>query len=201
MKTILLTLAMIAAVAPLSAQEETSESPVAAHTIRSAFDNMINESNNYQDFKVVKRRKLDSFIQEVSDSLKLADERLAVESKAKNTALEEVLKLQSELEKSRSEVAQAQENRDTITSAGMQMGKESFSALMWGLVIGLAAALLFVLFRNRSASSDTKDLRHRLGDIEEQLAQTKKKSLEREQELKREVQDYVNRLDALKPPR
>jgi hypothetical protein len=40
-----------------------------------------------------------------------------------------------------------------------------------------------------------------LSDLEEELSSTKKKALEKEQELKREMQDYINQLEALKPPR
>jgi hypothetical protein len=202
MKKVLFTLALFGlSTFSSQAQDDTTAAATEVHTIQSTFDNIIKESNNYQDFKVVQRRKLDAFIKEVNDSLNLAKVHLAQEAKVKGEAQDQVLKLRKDLEKAQAQVTQAENARDRITSAGMQMEKESFSALMWGIVIALGLALALVLFKSQSASSGQKDLRHRLTNIEEQLSQTKKKALEREQELKREVQDYVNKLEALKPPR
>ena len=134
-------------------------------------------------------------------SLKLPPQSRRRKKKCPLPKLLHLLSLLKDLEKAQAQVTQAENARDRITSAGMQMEKESFSALMWGIVIALGLALALVLFKSQSASSGQKDLRHRLTNIEEQLSQTKKKALEREQELKREVQDYVNKLEALKPPR
>ena len=202
MKKVLFTLALFG-LSTFSSQalDDTTAAATEVHTIQSTFDNIIKESNKYQDYKVVQRRKLDAFIKEVNDSLNLAKVHLAQEAKVKGEAQDQVLKLRKDLEKAQAQVTQAENARDRITSAGMQMEKESFSALMWGIVIALGLALALVLFKSQSASSGQKDLRHRLTNIEEQLSQTKKKALEREQELKREVQDYVNKLEALKPPR
>jgi uncharacterized protein YlxW (UPF0749 family) len=202
MKKVLFTLALFGlSTFSSQAQDDTTAAATEVHTIQSTFDNIIKESNKYQDYKVVQRRKLDAFIKEVNDSLNLAKVHLAQEAKVKGEAQDQVLKLRKDLEKAQAQVTQAENARDRITSAGMQMEKESFSALMWGIVIALGLALALVLFKSQSASSGQKDLRHRLTNIEEQLSQTKKKALEREQELKREVQDYVNKLEALKPPR
>lgn len=202
MKKVLFTLALFGlSTFSSQAQDDTTAAATEVHTIQSTFDNIIKESNKYQDFKVVQIRKLDAFIKEVNDSLNLAKVHLAQEAKVKGEAQDQVLKLRKDLEKAQAQVTQAENARDRITSAGMQMEKESFSALMWGIVIALGLALALVLFKSQSASSGQKDLRHRLTNIEEQLSQTKKKALEREQELKREVQDYVNKLEALKPPR
>jgi uncharacterized protein YlxW (UPF0749 family) len=105
------------------------------------------------------------------------------------------------LQETRLQVSQAEEGRDSISSAGMTMEKSNFSAMMWSLVILLAAALVFILFRTKAISSTYKTQLKRLNEVEDELGQSKKKFLEREQELKREIQDYVNKLDSMTPPR
>jgi hypothetical protein len=185
----------------LSAQEPTTPEAEAPRTLQAEYENLLKTSNNYQDFEVIKRTRMESFFREIKDSLKLADDKLLKEIKTKNEFEAQVMKLSKELEETRMQVSQAQEDRDSITSAGMTMEKGSFSTLMWSLVIILAAALLFVLFRTKAINATYRAQLKRLNEVEEELGQSKKKFLEREQELKREIQDYVNKLDSMTPPR
>jgi len=201
MTRILITTVLLSISLSHAAQDSPAAVNSETHTVRTSFDEMLRQSNMYQDFKVIKRTRLDEFILEVSDSLKAADVQLQTEVRAKQNYQSQVGKLQTELEESRKAITQAEKGKDSIISAGMSMDKKSFSTLMWSLVIGLGALLTIVLIRSRSASSGQKELRHRLTEVEEYLNSSKKKALEREQELKREIQDYVNRLEALKPPR
>jgi len=201
MTRILITTVLLSISLSHAAQDSPAAVTSETHTVRTSFDEMLRQSNMYQDFKVIKRTRLDEFILEVSDSLKAADVQLQTEVRAKQNYQSQVGKLQTELEESRKAITQAEKGKDSIISAGMSMDKKSFSTLMWSLVIGLGALLTIVLIRSRSASSGQKELRHRLTEVEEYLNSSKKKALEREQELKREIQDYVNRLEALKPPR
>jgi len=201
MTRILITTVLLSISLSHAAQDSPAAVNSETHTVRTSFDEMLRQSNMYQDFKVIKRTRLDEFILEVSDSLKAADVQLQTEVRAKQNYQSQVGKLQTELEESRKAITQAEKGKDSIISAGMSMDKNSFSTLMWSLVIGLGALLTIVLIRSRSASSGQKELRHRLTEVEEYLNSSKKKALEREQELKREIQDYVNRLEALKPPR
>lgn len=185
----------------ITAQTEAQTETNAPKTIRSTFDDMLNKSNRYQDFKVVKRVYLDSFIKEVQDSLDLKDKNYANEIKAKNDALAEVAGLKETIAKGELRITELEGQRDGIETVGMQMDKGTFSTMMWIAVLGLLGLLVALFLRNKSIASSQRGIKNNLNDLEEELSQVKKKALEREQELKREVQDYVNKLEAMGPPK
>lgn len=201
MKTILILPILLFSSITLIAQETGNADTEAPRTLQGEYTNLLKTSNNYQDFEVVKKTRLDAFFKEIKDSLKLSEDRLLKEIKTKDAFESQLMKLSKELEETRLQVSQAEEGRDSISSAGMTMEKSNFSALMWSLVILLAAALVFILLRTKAISSTYKTQLKRLNEVEDELGQSKKKFLEREQELKREIQDYVNKLDSMTPPR
>lgn len=162
---------------------------------------MLANSNRYQDFKVVKRVALDRFIIEVQDSLDHLESTIAQGLK-ENTALnQEVSKLNSTIETKDASISSLEGQRDNIESAGMNVDKNTFSTAMWIAVLVLLGLLVAMFLRARAISSSQQTLKANLRNLEEDLSGTKKKALEREQELKREVQDYINKIEAMGPPR
>ncbi|NNK81186.1 MAG: hypothetical protein HKO93_06785, partial [Flavobacteriales bacterium] len=170
-------------------------------TIKSTFDKMLQESNRYQDFKVVKRGKLDAFIIEVQDSLDVLQERIRSQVKAKSDLESQVSSLNQEIANGKARISELEGQRDSISTLGMEVNKSTFSTFMWIAVLTLLGLLVAVFLRNKSIAMSQKAVKANLSDLEDELSMTKKKALEREQELKREVQDYVNKIEAMGPPR
>ena len=178
------------------ASEETS-----AHTIKSSYDDMLDKSNRYQEFKVVKRTRLASFITEVQDSLDVIQKRFQNEVRAKKNLETEVASLNETISAGNNKVSELESQRDSISTLGMDVNKSAFATGMWITVLALLGLLIALFLRNKSMAFSQKAVRANLNDIEDELSVTKKKALEREQELKREVQDYVNKIEAMGPPR
>lgn len=176
-------------------------SPPQPKTIKGKFDAMLARSNRYQDFKVVKITALNNFIVEVQDSLKAGRAQYVSEIQKVNSLNKQVATLQDTISTKDNTISALTEQRDGISTAGMNMDKGTFSTLMWVAVFSLLGLLLLLLFRNKSISSSQKSLKASLAEMDEDLSSTKKRALEREQELKREVQDYINKLEAMGPPR
>ena len=171
------------------------------NTLRGNFDKMLKESNRYQDFKVVKRVKLDAFIRQVEDTLALRADEMTREVKAAEELRVQLASLREEKATLETEVGRLNDEKDGIQTLGMSMDKGSFATMMWFLVIAFAGIGVFLVLRLKTNSSAQSRIKKHLSDLEEELSSTKKKALEKEQELKREMQDYINQLEALKPPR
>ena len=182
-----------------NAQVETEEQ--GPKTIRSTFDDMLNASNRYQDFKVVKRVKLDAFMREVQDSLDVLQKKFNDEAKTTASLESQINQLNATIQERESNIQALEGQRDGISSMGMSFNKKTFSTAMWVAVLALLGLLVVVFLRNKSISMSHKAIKANLRDLEDELTATKKKALEREQELKREIQDYVNKLEAMGPPR
>lgn len=171
------------------------------HTVKSSFEKMLSRSNRYQDFKVVKITTLNQFIIEVQDSLDVNQKKYNQEVADKKRFMAQVETLNDTIVAKDIHVASLISQRDTIETAGMNMDKGAFSTAMWVALLTLIGLLVALLVRNKAISSSQKHIRNSLSEMEIDLTTVKKKALEREQELKREVQDYVNKIEAMGPPR
>jgi hypothetical protein len=171
------------------------------HTVKSSFEEMLSRSNRYQEFKVVKITSLNQFIVEVQDSLNIIQKKYNQEVADKKNYMAQVETLNDTIATKDSRVANLISQRDNIETAGMNMDKGSFSTAMWIALLTLIGLLIALFLRNKAIASSQKHIRNNLSEMETELATVKKRALEREQELKREVQDYVNKLEAMGPPR
>jgi len=183
----------------LVAQEPVEES--GPKTIQSSFNEMMAKSNRYQDFKVVKRTKLEAFMREVQDSLNVHQQNFKADAQTKSNLQKEIDKLNGTIIQGESMVSQLEGQRDNIESLGMNFQKGSFATGMWIAVLALLGLLIALFLRNKSIAISQRNVKSSLSEIENELTAVKKKALEREQELKREVQDYVNKIEAMGPPR
>jgi len=196
-----LTIALLIISFSLMSQVADPATPEVPKTLRGSFDQMVSTSNNYQEFKVVKRTKLNAFIREVQDSINIVQKDLNAEIKNTRGLRSEVKTLNDTIANKENQILQLSADRDNINTVGMSMNKESFSTAMWVALMALLGLLIVLFFRSKSVSSTLRSTKGSLGEMEAELATVKKKALEREQELKREVQNYVNKIEAMGPPR
>ena len=75
----------------------------------------------------------------------------------------------------------------------MPMTKASYNSLLWTIIFGLVALLLFFIFRFKSSNTITVQSKNLLNDTEKEFETYKAKALEREQKVRRELQDELNK--------
>lgn len=161
--------------------------------LQQQFDEMLDASNRYQEFKVVRQEFLNAFMVNVSDSISGYTERIAdLET--------EMADLRSQIEANSSEVAdrdatitELNKELDSVSLLGMQLSKGTYSLIMWSLVIGLLIALLVALASTRIAAAANTELKRERDKLAEELEQSRKSRLTVEQELRRQLQDEINR--------
>jgi hypothetical protein len=177
------------------AQEATEQDQgsLDSGTITSQFDYLNSVSNNYQEYKVVKKTNLDKIQKNITDSLDVykvqiveVKEELASQ-KAKISQLEESMAV---AEKEKNDALAKQDNFEFL---GMPIHKSSYSNLMWGIVAVLGLALLFFLYKFKKSHSVTAEALRSLEEIQEEFDQHRKNTLERERKLNRQLVDEMNK--------
>jgi hypothetical protein len=73
------------------------------------------------------------------------------------------------------------------------MTKSAYNGLLWTIIFSLVGLLLFFIFRFRSSNSITVQAKTLLNDTEKEFEAYKAKALEREQKVRRELQDELNK--------
>lgn len=162
-------------------------------TIDSQFDHLISISRSQSVVLIVRRANLDIIRKNVADSLvayrqQLADMSAAIkQEQGETTALSDSLLLVED------KLQTALENRDSFAFFGLQMRKASYSLLVWGVVLILVIILVFYIYRFNQSHVVTKEAKTALDELQAEFDQHRKKALEKEQKLKRQLQDEINR--------
>ncbi|GAL80099.1 hypothetical protein JCM19274_3669 [Algibacter lectus] len=76
---------------------------------------------------------------------------------------------------------------------GLQMSKSSYNVLMWSIIGGLLAFLLFFIYKFNNSNAITRAAKKSLAETEEEFEEHRKTALEREQKVRRQLQDEINK--------
>ena len=165
-------------------------------TIDNQFEYVITKSNRYQEYKVVKTTWLYALKAHTLDSLKavkkqLADTKLLVDNQDK-----EIQVLKTNLSDTNSTLDQTNLEKDSMSLFGMLMSKTSYNILLWSIIGGLLAFLLFFIYKFKNSNAVTKQAKLSLAETEEEFEEHRKRALEREQKVMRRLQDEINKQKA-----
>ncbi|AOW19405.1 hypothetical protein [Urechidicola croceus] len=177
----------------INAQEVTETQTLDSGTIENQFDYLINKSNRYQDYKVVKRVWLERLKTVVDDSLnvirkELTDTKVILQSKE-----EEISKLTDSLGKSNTTVENLKNEKDSMNFFGMLISKPLYNTILWSIIGVLLAGLILYIIRFNRSNSITKEANNKFDELENEYNGHRQRSLEREQQLRRKLQDEINK--------
>ena len=194
MNKLLITLLIFTA---FTLKSNAQDSISTTNPIQQEFQELIESSNNYQEYKVVNyddlidlRNNTNDYIQELKDQITVG----------KNTAdqqVDEIANLEGELKTTQQDLQKVTEEKDNIVFLGLPLTKGTYMAMMWGIVAILILALLFFIYKFKNSNSVTKEAKKRLDDTEREFDAYKKKALEKEQRLGRLLQDEKNKVNRM----
>lgn len=176
------------------AQETEEEKPSLDNgTLKSQYDYLIEESNDFQEYKVIKKVWTKKFEKNLNDSLEaFAQSKKEAQDLAKSQ-VQEINKLKAQLANTKDSLNTVNEEKNSIALLGMPMEKSGYKTIMWSVIGVLVLLLLVFIFRFKSSNSASNLAKSNLNEVEEEFAEYKKRSLEREQKLRRELQDEINK--------
>lgn len=173
----------------VQAQENAGgESP-----IEEEFTNIIENSNDYQGYKVVDYNELTVLKKKTSDFIANLNNQLTVQQNTIDQHQEDISELRAELETTRNNLEEVTAEKDAITFLGMPFSKSGYMSLMWGIILVLIIALLIFIYRFKKNHSQTTEARQTLSTSEKEFEAYRAKALEKEQRLGRQLQDERNR--------
>lgn len=185
MKTYLIILVSLSCFVNIAQENQIEQD----NSIKEKFEQTIDEANRYQDFKVIKQSKLQelkkqtvSRIEGLKDSINLLEKQIV--SKDENT-----LVLEEQIKNKDLELAQIDEEKNSISVFGIMLDKLTYNLILWSIIGVLLLALLIIIFKYRSNNEITKVSKTNLKLAEEELEIYKRRSLEKEQQLSRQLMD------------
>lgn len=172
------------------AQDSTiNQNSLSSGTLSSQFDYIYRVSNGFQEYEVVKKSNLEQLKANVLDSVRTLSEQtseLKVQMKSLNDSVDLVKNLiAAETEAKNLAIA----DRDNFVFLGMGIQKSVYSSIMWALVVILSGALAFFAVQYFRSFGRIKKAEQDFLEVQEELETHRKKTLDRERKLKRELVD------------
>lgn len=172
------------------AQENLPEQP---NTVENQFNELYKKSNNYQIYKVIKKNEYLRLQKSILDSIKVIKTDAASKQVKINEQQKSITELQTKIDTLNSDLATSIGKEDAISFIGIPLDKATYNTIVWGIIFALLAGLAFFIYRFNNSNVVTKETKSLLADTEEEFEQYKRKSIEKEQKLRRQLQDEINK--------
>jgi hypothetical protein len=163
------------------------------NTLENQFDEIYRTSTSYQTYKVISKDKFQRLKLNVLDSLKAAKQLVSKKERLLKTESAAVLKTKATLNKTQQDLEIVISKENSISLFGVQFSKTIYNLILWGIIAILLFSLFYFIFKFSKSNIDTKIAKNNLLDVEQEFEQHRKKSLEKEQKLRRQLQDEVNK--------
>ncbi|CAM1339403.1 hypothetical protein [Tenacibaculum aestuarii] len=172
------------------AQENLPEQP---NTVENQFNELYKKSNNYQIYKVIKKNEYLRLQKSILDSIKVIKTDAASKQVKINEQQKSITELQTKIDTLNTDLATSIGKEDAISFIGIPLDKATYNTIVWGIIFALLAGLAFFIYRFNNSNVVTKETKSLLADTEEEFEQYKRKSIEKEQKLRRQLQDEINK--------
>ncbi|HEY5824074.1 MAG TPA: hypothetical protein VIT44_06910 [Cyclobacteriaceae bacterium] len=184
------------------AQEAQPQKPAATqmlegnYTLDDRFNLVKTKSQTFQDYKVIKEFVLEGFWKITKDSVRKGKEDLKA-AKAKIAQLEnDVLIAKNNLQAKEESVAGITYDSTHISVIGIPFSKGAFIILVTVVVVGLVLLLLALLGALRFSRSNLKERVLTVDLLTKEFDEYKKKALDKETKILRQLQDERNKYHA-----
>lgn len=175
------------------AQTNQEKGSLNSGTIDSQFDYLYKKSPKWEDYKSVKINNLFKFKKNISDSLKLGREKLQAANASIATQKNEIETLKANLSKTNENLSSVTKEKDNISLLGISMSKTGYNTILWSIIGILAAATVLFIGKFQRSNVITVDAKKAKAEIDEEFDSYRQRSIEREQKLRRELQDEINK--------
>lgn len=167
-------------------------------TIDNQFEYILKKSGNFkgtngQPYEAVKRSMFLALRAHTLDSLKTVHKNLAETQAVVKTQAKEISDLKANLSNTKTDLDKTNEEKNNMALFGMQMSKTNYNVLMWSIIGGLLALLILFIYKFKNSNAITREARHSLAEIEEEFDEHRRTALEREQKVRRQLQDEINK--------
>lgn len=177
-------------------QEEESLS-LDGGPISSQFEYLTSKSGNYNAngirYEVVKLTFIEKLRQNVLDSLKVYNKKAAELNATIAESEVTINTLNKKLEETSNNLMEVNEEKDSISFLGIMIAKGTYNFILWTIITGLLLLLLFFIYQFRQSNILTQEAKTGLSDLEMEYEDHRRRALEREQKISRQLQDELNK--------
>ncbi|MRT17360.1 hypothetical protein F3C99_10360 [Vitellibacter sp. q18] len=189
-KIVFLTLPLLFFSIQIAAQDSIQ---IKKNTLNDQMVEAFDKSNSYQEYKVVKKSQLATLKRNILDSVSSLQRRITLLENEIALEKTSVDSLQTSLKQTRENLASAKKKEDGIEIFGMLTSKATYNAVLWSIIVILLLFSGFLFYRFLNSHKITNAAQLKMAEMEIELEDYRRNSLEREQKLRRKLQDEINK--------
>lgn len=194
MKRTTLLLICVLSSAGVFAQQATEALEKNSQTLRERYLVMKNKSENYQDYKVIKEYILDGVWKIIQDSLSTKQATLR-EARTNIARLEQELgQSQQALQAKEDSMKEIVHASTHITVLGIDFSKGFFAGMMGIIILLLGLTIAVIMYAMKSMRKNMAEKEELANAISAEYEDYKRKAMEKQTKLSRELQNERNKL-------
>jgi len=165
--------------------------------LQAQFQVLLNQSRNQDvNFKVIRKSNVEIIQRNVVDSISKYTKEIATLKNNSSSSVQQVQSLKDSVHTLSQSLHVEQAKTDSISFIGIDFGKSTYHTLVWSIIGVLAVALFIILVSFRKAKVDAVEHQKTAEDVQNEFQIHKKKALETEQKLKRQLLDEQMKRDS-----
>ncbi len=183
---------------PSFGQSTTQSNDTGDKNLRQQFQEMLDKSETYTEYKVINRSKLSDYTRAVQDTL--AQYRKTIKALRDEVADQksQIGQLTRRIEDLETQLARSEELRESLTFLGVEMYKTTYHLFVWIVIGGLAAFGVFAYTSFMRSNRITAKTKKEFRELELEFEEHKKRNYEKQIKLGRELQTERNKVEELR---
>lgn len=172
---------------------QTNKKLIDTGSVANQFDYLIKESSRYQDYKVIKINWIEQLKTNMLDSLK-ADKIKLKENY--NTILAQqatIDSLKNNTNKLQQTLTTLENEKENVSFLGVSLSKSMFKTTVYLILAALGLLLALFIFKFKQSNTITLQAKQNLKELESEFEEHRKVAIEREQKVRRQLQDEINK--------
>ena len=162
-------------------------------TLEGVFQQLIDRSGAWQNFKMLDRGKLAAFQRSMTDSINGVRSQLVAEKQKVKENEATIKELNDKITEIQAALDQTKDQKDSVSFFGALVSKGLYNTIMWGIVVALASLLVLYIYKFSNGNVVTKKSINDLNELQEEYENYRKAAIEREQKVRRQLQDEINK--------
>lgn len=180
-------------VLPAQNIEAVPEKPINKETVELQIGKILNNSPGQNESKIVRNADLEELRSDVLTLLSRNENDLVASKTSIEAKNSEIRGLKVKVDEAETKLSVSGISDDTFLLFGIPFSKSLYHAIMWSLVGTMLILCVFLITRFKKANDITRNAKEKLTEVEEEFELFKRNALEREQKLRRLLQDEINR--------
>lgn len=162
-------------------------------TLTQKFDKIYRTSSSYQEYKVIRKTRFQDLKKQVSDSVSTLKKEISDKNKLIASQKDSVKNVKEVANILSADLNLTLTEKNSIQFLGISLHKSTYNLIVWSVIVCLLVSLFYFIYRFKNSNVVTTTAKRELQELEEEFATHKKKSLEKEQKLRRQLQDEINK--------